>query len=824
MSGKEKVVARIEATEPIKRNINDSSASETTDVNPDVAKYESGTAYTFDAGLTNNVVNLVETPEQYLKRSLVDDEVILDTFDVKFPGEFVPLWKIVTLCIITCGLYLIVLAFRAIRRCCYRNRCCTPAEVHFVFGKMCITNKGRMLCWKEEVYQYKPPQKHYSGSIFFLYLDWIFAQVIWLVAKIFIYFCCKDLCAPTIEYAYDIESRSYRIADIKQITQYMTSEASCIWCCLDYEAGVEISFNQFNHGSNHLQIASRSWFSPDNFGEEAQTAASSSTKSNYYSWAETIYGSARNIVGQVERAAGIAANLNTLFIYSNTGDRVHNGDVDGILKDVNNIHKRIINVLPAMKDAVVEQPIDSSKFKIKSQGDVPGLNVFNDMCNKYSFSNKFKNVTIVGNDTTITIPEDWMPLVKDEKIISTIGEVPRMTCCQWFWSIVSFGYYYICLYRRRKYTRSALVLTNKRLISVDIFERSGTVPLTLSNFSIQVRSYILDSINSGFINSQSRNHFECGVECDAGAIFINFSGNGRNALPFAHALQMSTRRIKSKINDDFSKIKISDKELAGYKNYFDLDLIPMIKDEITINVLNGNKIWEACGSGIWASCCNNLRYYISCCGICCWSKTVKHMWSKESCNNECCCKGQGNTPVCFPCLPYILSCALRPFQYETSIIITDMSIIRYAKSGNNGLCGCLRFVGLKCGLCTTNDVITISWQALNEFSGFNVFIRGDGKENVIRRCCRGNLLGSCCCPIGNNSAELNIDFKGNYSYGITKEQLNHAYVKDPELNKNITMLSHLELLLQTSYLAAVDDIEAAIGSPSGKSKSWFNNK
>jgi hypothetical protein len=58
MSGKEKVVARIEATEPIKRNINDSSASETTDVNPDVAKYESGTAYTFDAGLTNNVVNL----------------------------------------------------------------------------------------------------------------------------------------------------------------------------------------------------------------------------------------------------------------------------------------------------------------------------------------------------------------------------------------------------------------------------------------------------------------------------------------------------------------------------------------------------------------------------------------------------------------------------------------------------------------------------------------------------------------------------------------------------------------------------------------------
>ncbi len=359
---------------------------------------------------------------------------------------------------------------------------------------------------------------------------------------------------------------------------------------MDYEAGVEISFNQFNHGTNHLQIASRSLISTDHFGEEAQAAASSSTKINYYSWAESVYGSARNIVGQVERLAGIAPNLNTLFIYSNTGDRVHNGDVDSILKDVNNIHRRIINVLPAMNDAIVDQSVDSSKFKIQSTGEVKDS--FKDVCNKYVFSDKFKNVTIVGNDTTITIPEDWMPLVKDEKIISTIGEVPRMNCCQWFWAIVSCGYYYCTLYRRRKYTRSALVLTNKRLISVDIYERSGTVPLTLSNFSIQVRSYVLDSINSGFISSQSKRQLECGIECDAGAIFINFTGNGRNALPFAHAMQMSTRRLKSKINDDFSKIKISDQELASYKNYFDIGLVPMFKDEMTVNVLSGNKVWE----------------------------------------------------------------------------------------------------------------------------------------------------------------------------------------------------------------------------------------
>ena len=53
-----KTVTRIEVTEPIKRNIDDSSAIDATREASDVAQYESGTGHTFDAGLTSNVVNL----------------------------------------------------------------------------------------------------------------------------------------------------------------------------------------------------------------------------------------------------------------------------------------------------------------------------------------------------------------------------------------------------------------------------------------------------------------------------------------------------------------------------------------------------------------------------------------------------------------------------------------------------------------------------------------------------------------------------------------------------------------------------------------------
>ena len=108
-----------------------------------------------DPGLTANVIELSETPKQLLERMLGESEEVIATFDVKFPGEFMPLWMIVTLCIITCGLNGFILFFRWVRRCCYRWQCCTPDVVKFAFGKMAVTSKGRVICWEEVVYQKK---------------------------------------------------------------------------------------------------------------------------------------------------------------------------------------------------------------------------------------------------------------------------------------------------------------------------------------------------------------------------------------------------------------------------------------------------------------------------------------------------------------------------------------------------------------------------------------------------------------------------------------------------------------------------------------------
>lgn len=102
-----------------------------------------GVAFEHDAGLSDNLRNQVDTPKSFLERTLIDDEYVVETFDVKFPGEFLPVWKIVSLLIVTVGLYGIVLCFRAIRRWCYRHQCCKPTTVKFQYGKMAITSRGR---------------------------------------------------------------------------------------------------------------------------------------------------------------------------------------------------------------------------------------------------------------------------------------------------------------------------------------------------------------------------------------------------------------------------------------------------------------------------------------------------------------------------------------------------------------------------------------------------------------------------------------------------------------------------------------------------------
>ena len=69
-----------------------------------------------DPGITANVADYCETPTSFMNRVLLPNETVVQEFNVKFPSQFMPLWRIILLCVVTFGTYGFVLLYRAVLR------------------------------------------------------------------------------------------------------------------------------------------------------------------------------------------------------------------------------------------------------------------------------------------------------------------------------------------------------------------------------------------------------------------------------------------------------------------------------------------------------------------------------------------------------------------------------------------------------------------------------------------------------------------------------------------------------------------------------------
>jgi hypothetical protein len=77
-----------------------------------------------------------------------------------------------------------------------------------------------------------------------------------------------------------------------------------------------------------------------------------------------------------------------------------------------------------------------------------------------------------------------------------------MTFWDWVLSILTVGYWYCIRVRKKKFSRSAIVVTNKRIIEMVLYQRAGEVPSNLANVDVRMTSYYPNKIKSGiFISS-----------------------------------------------------------------------------------------------------------------------------------------------------------------------------------------------------------------------------------------------------------------------------------------------------------------------------------
>jgi hypothetical protein len=543
------------------------------------------------------------------------------------------------------------------------------------------------------------------------------------------------LCAAPADYTVTNVTKVYLADSIREIAHFYRSRAACCFClCNDYATGVKVSLQQFDHHSKFQR-----------------SVVATNNNSNFISSMQKNVGNAFEFTATaVESALNLSSGGTSLFLLSDSTDRVHLDDQFSVLEDLAALSERFLTVLPNVQN-IAYQPTEKTALTMSEQ--LAGLR-------------------IVYDDGAVTIPTKWFSLLPGEEVIATNAQVYTMNCKEWMKSILSLGCYYCNEVRHKKFSRTALIFTTKRAVAIDIYQRAGIIPHNLIDFTYQVTSYFPGQIKAGYFKGEGKDWLEVGLCTEGGELCFSLFNRHNRSINFAKALQSSTARVPAQqINyvPVSSEINVKD----------DMELLPLVPNEKVVDVIVGTTVFHPC-------------CFLNDCPICPCPYAIP-LCSKDMCS------------FCFPCLPEIFTCALRPFRTSSNIIITDSTIYNVIREGNSGLCGFQFSSGATpcCnGPCKSKHNFIVSWVPITELKGHTLALHTSGQDTYFRRCCA--KLGACgcgqCCPISHNEYHLAIDL-GGFTFGVSGADKNHNYLADEKLSKLTNNLSSLELGIRAAKMS-----------------------
>lgn len=510
-------------------------------------------------------------------------------------------------------------------------------------------------------------------------------------------------------------------------------------------AGIELSFDQFNHPYN----------------DDGSSKGVITTKSA----AEYAY---RGMLDLTRKIAGAFAPPPTVIqVYADTNDIVHAGDLNGIMAECNRLQKRLLDALTSFLPEIVA-PAEVS-------GDLEKGNFVSNAGTS--------DIQVICDDGTVNLPREYFPLLPDEDIISTVGQVHRVTWLEWL-MIWKF-----CENRRKKFTRSLLILTNKRLVEFYLVQRRGAMPNGHVQGECSYTSFLPGKILCGFMLSTGKKvtatsrkkvyPLELQLLTEAGVLILDFK-NGIEALPFARALQATPERLAASRGlywDDglpqHSFPKLDDTDMGA---------LPTMNSERIIYRFQST---SPLAPPYFQPFCKN-KYIVKC-----WEYIWKKPFPEGVCSERGCCLGVW--PYCI----YTSTCALRPFIANQEILVSNSTIYSYSNSRNYGLCG-FKTVdgGYECspGPCQQMGDFLVAWAPVTHLVGYSFENHVDTHDNFYRRLCALCCCHCCaaiCCPIAKTDYVLKADV-GNVKFEVAGEGRNHNWNDDKDLWQFMKFLDSIQ--------------------------------
>lgn len=670
-------------------------------------------------GLTALVEETTEYPSIAMANILRPGEEIISQFDVYIPkGALSPAMK-TFLWIVTLGLFGIWLLLKSCEAWCQRRRWCTPTLITYKRAKMAVTNKGRAICWTSGVtQQLSPSQKASLGA---LALRAMFPAIF----------------QQPVTFEADTETHIYNLQDVRQVTQSFTSTGPCS-CCLDYQAGVEMAFDRYDYSDRDSAFLDASPGS--DFLSKVKKLVDDST--------EVLF----NFVG-------VYTNDNIIRVHGNSYDQVHYNDVHKALEELSSLHAKVLDCLPVQPD--VFMPFAGPS----------GLNEAATRATQWLTADR-DDVQVVNDSGEVKLPKRWVPLLPSETIVGVMGQIYKMKSYDWVFTILTLGLYYLFFIRRKKFQRSATVISTKRIVEVLINQRAGTIPTHLSNFTVRIRSFFPQTINSGYISGRKRRVVSA-IRSVAGELSLEMP---KTQIAFARAMHFTASR-GFPLDVPIAPSKDSDTAMDDLER----DVVPIMGDEKLIKRLNGGSAWEPC-------CTDNKALVAKCNEACVFPGNEKGVgvFSRQTLG------------MFFPCIPWCLSCGFRPFFRRNDMLVTNKALYLFKSRRNYPVCSC----------CATLDSYTVAWVPIREFKSTKLHVNVKGDETVFKRlayhcgkssnCIR--VLSSWCCPVMTSKYVLDVRV-GEFSFRLSEDANNKNWNVDADLKETRDILGAVQV-------AIADDLRA----------------
>jgi len=472
----------------------------------------------------------LETPKEMLSRTLGNGEKVVASFECYFQSDRISRAEYWYRVVTTFGFFLLAKWYKRVMDSLFCRR---VQAIQYTRGTLVVTSLGRIISWNHEYDQQPIDPKAKKGSD---------------AAKGLPY---KILHTKKVFNMKDIRQISLRISSPEMgggILDFFPCLAGILRCCglAEFESGIAISFFSFDDSV---------------YASDPSGLVTAGTAASFTAIVSAIFGRLFFSMSTVETT--------TVTITSANDDMVHNlngkSDPKGTIQDLTNLQTKFMAALKIVP-SFLGKADSSATSAIFSDPSIVGT-------------------TIVDTDGNVKIPRECLPLMAGEFVIDSKSFVYKLNFSDWVNIISTMGYAYCGgaePIRNRRFQRAVLVMTNVRIISVYICERSGSVPTHLTNFEFSATSYFPGDVRAGTLNCDGINRIDSSLLCEGGRLTVSM-GNMNNFCTFPFNCCPSSCPVTS-LDPKLIQFSLHMQNVAAKSIPLDVKLRKFVKTEVAAKI------------------------------------------------------------------------------------------------------------------------------------------------------------------------------------------------------------------------------------------------